>query len=81
MHELAQVVSCPLLSYANLSHLLASRASFLLSRQGVGHSSFLIIKTEIVGTHFEHKSWLPVSVLISTIGSCRTGCWAKKEGC
>lgn len=39
--------------------------------QGVGHSSFLLIKTEIVGTHFEHKSWLPVSVLISTIGSCR----------
>jgi Domain of unknown function (DUF4878) len=42
--------------------------------QGVGHSSPLPIKTEIVGARFEHQSWLPVPVLMGAIGSCQRPC-------
>jgi hypothetical protein len=39
-------------------------------KQGVGHSSPLPIKTEIVGTRFERKSWFPVPVLMGAMGIC-----------
>jgi hypothetical protein len=30
------------------------------------------MKIETIGRHFERRSWLPVPVLISTIGNCRS---------
>jgi hypothetical protein len=42
-----------------------------LDQQGLRHSSSLTIKTEMVGTRFERKSWLPVPVLMGTIEICQ----------
>ena len=53
--------------------LIERIAEFLctLPEQGIRYSSLLPIKTEIVGARFERKSWLPVPVLIGTIGGCQ----------
>jgi hypothetical protein len=46
--------------------------------QGGRHSSPLPLKTEIVGTRFERKSWLLVPVLRGTFGSSQR-LWQKGQ--
>ncbi len=43
-----------------------------LHNQGLRHSLPLPIKTEVVGTRFERKSWLTVPILMGNIGSCQS---------
>jgi hypothetical protein len=58
----------------DLRHVVSPGCVVRAPEQGVRYSSPLPSKTEIVGTRFERKSWLPVLVLMGNIGSCQRPC-------
>src|SRR5260370_822461 len=68
--------SCKAFTTRNLTLVLTLPASTesSLDKQGVGHSSPLTIKTEMVGLRFERTSMLLVPVLTCIIERCQRPC-------